>query len=258
MELGLSGKVIVVTGASDGLGLALGRRLVAEGAAVVACARDQRRLEAAVTTMAGTDGQVLAVPADVSVPDDLARLVSATEDRFGRLDGVVNNAGRHAAAPLADSDDDLWRGDLDLKLMGAVRLTRLALPLLSRRGGAVVNTLATAGKAPGAGSTPTAVSRAAGLAFTKAMSKELGPRGVRVNAVVIGLLKSGQWVRRAQAAGVTEDELYATMARDSAIPLGRVGEADDFADLAAFLLSDRAAYLSGAAINLDGGLCPVA
>jgi len=104
---------------------------------------------------------------------------------------------------------------------------------------------------------PTSVSRAAGMALTKALSKEVGPRNVRVNAVLIGLVESGQWDRLAAASGTPVEQLYETMAKNSGIPLGRVGRAEEFADLAAFLLSPRAGYVSGTAINLDGGLCAV-
>jgi NAD(P)-dependent dehydrogenase (short-subunit alcohol dehydrogenase family) len=104
---------------------------------------------------------------------------------------------------------------------------------------------------------PTTASRAAGLAITKAASKDLGPRGIRVNAVLIGLVRSGQWRRRAAAAGQPDEELYRQMAERTDIPLGRVGRADEFADLAAYLLSDRASYVTGSAINLDGGTSPV-
>ena len=113
-----------------------------------------------------------------------------------------------------------------------------------------------AAKAPGAASEPSAVSRAAGMALMKALSKELGPDGIRVNAILIGLIESGQWVRMASAAGVELPAHYERMAANASIPLGRVGRAEEFADLACFLLSARASYLTGTAINLDGGLSP--
>jgi len=112
-------------------------------------------------------------------------------------------------------------------------------------------------KAPGAGSLPTAASRAAGLALTKAASRDLGGQGIRVNAILIGLVESGQWRRRAAAVGRSEDEFYRTLGQRGDIPLGRVGRAEEFADLAAYLLSDRASYVTGSAINLDGGSSPV-
>ncbi len=257
MDLELTDHVVLVTGGSDGLGRALSRRLVDEGARVAVMARDRARLEATTAELADSGGDALAVPGDVTRPGDLAALVEAAVGRWGRIDGVANNAGRSAAARLADSDDELWEGDWQLKVMAAVRLTRLALPHLRRRGGSVVNTLAIAGKAPTAGSAPTSVSRAAGLAFTKAMSKELGPEGIRVNAVVIGLVESGQWERMAATSGTGLADLYQHLGTASDIPLGRVGRAEEFADLACYLLSPRASYVSGTAVNLDGGLCAV-
>ena len=169
----------------------------------------------------------------------------------------MHNAGRSAAGKLEETDDALWEGDLQLKLMGAVRLTRMALPHLRQRGGSAVFTLAMAAKAPGAGSAPSSVSRAAGMALTKALSKELAPDGIRVNAILIGLIESGQWVRGAAAAGVALPEYYARLAAGAGIPLGRIGRSEEFADLASFLLSARSSYLTGTAINLDGGLSPV-
>jgi NAD(P)-dependent dehydrogenase (short-subunit alcohol dehydrogenase family) len=116
--------------------------------------------------------------------------------------------------------------------------------------------LALSAKAPGPGSEPSSVSRAAGMALMKALSKELGPDGIRVNAILVGLIESGQWVRGAAAAGMEVPAFLERLAANSAIPLGRVGNAAEFGDLACFLLSARASYLTGTAINLDGGMSP--
>ena len=215
------------------------------------------RLAAAERELVSKGGDVLAVQADVERPDDIGRFVDGAVGRWGRIDGIVHNAGRSAAGPLDAVDDATWESDLQLKLMGAVRLTRAALPHLRRSRGAAVFTLAMAAKAPGAASTPTAASRAAGMALMKSLSKELGPDGIRVNGILVGLIESGQWVRRASELGVELSAFYRRLAEDSRVPLGRVGRGRDFADLACFLLSARASYLSGAAINLDGGLSPV-
>lgn len=257
MDLELDGRVVLVTGGSDGLGLALCQRLVAEGARVALCARNGARLEEAAAALAAQGGQVLPVVADVSRQEDVARFVAEALARWDRIDGLVNNAGRSAAAPVAQSTDADWEEDLQLKLMAAVRLSRLVLPHLAVRGGAILNVLAISAKAPGAASGPSSVSRAAGMALTKALSREVGDRGVRVNAVLIGLIESGQWRRMAAAQGIGEDELHRRLAQEAGIPLGRVGRAAEFADVAAFLLSPRASYVSGVALNVDGGLSGV-
>jgi NAD(P)-dependent dehydrogenase (short-subunit alcohol dehydrogenase family) len=258
MDLHLNGKVVLITGGTDGLGAALADRLVEEGARVAVCGRDPGRLAATEQRLREAGGDALAVRADVTRPADLERFVGAAVARWGRLDGLVNNAGKSSAGRVDQVPDDDWIADLDLKVLAAVRATRLAVPhLAAAGGGAIVNVLNTGAKAAGAGSLPTAASRAAGLAITKAASKDLGADGIRVNAVLIGLVASGQWQRRAAAAGQSEEALYGQMARNAGIPLGRVGRSGEFADLAAYLLSDRSSYVTGSAVNLDGGASPV-
>jgi NAD(P)-dependent dehydrogenase (short-subunit alcohol dehydrogenase family) len=256
MDLELNDRVVLVTGGSTGLGRALVGGLVAEGARVAFCGRDAARLAEAEATLAAPD-QIAAVPADVSDPSDLERFVGVALERWGRIDGLVNNAGRSAAQRVEDIDDQAWEADLALKVLAAARLARLTIPHLRQTRGAIVNVLALAAKAPGAGSAPSSVSRAAGMALTKALSKELGADGIRANAVLIGLAESGQWDRQAAARGIDVGDLYVAMARDAGIPLGRVGRGEEFSDLVSFLLSARAAYLSGIAVNFDGGLAPV-
>jgi NAD(P)-dependent dehydrogenase (short-subunit alcohol dehydrogenase family) len=257
VDLELRGRVVLITGGTDGLGLALAQRLVAEGAAVAICGRDEERLRTAEADLVGQGGDVLAMRVDAEEAADIERFVNGSVTRWGRIDAVVHNAGRSAAGPLEALDDAAWEGDLRLKVLGAVRLTRFALPALRESKGAVLFTLAVAAKAPGSASEPSSVSRAAGMALMKALSNELGPDGIRVNAILIGIIESGQWVRRAEAAGVEVPVLYARMAQDIGIPLGRVGRADEFADLASYLLSSRASYVTGTAINLDGGMSSV-
>ena len=257
MNLELAGKTVLITGGTDALGLALARQLGAEGASVAVCGRDEVRLRGAEASLQDAGADVLAQRVDVSSPADLEAFVDAAVGRWGRIDGVVHNAGRSAAGTIESVDDAAWQADLQLKLMSAVRLTRLALPLLRASRGAVLFTLAMAAKAPGAGSEPSSVSRAAGMALMKTLSKELAPDGIRVNAVLIGLIESGQWVRAAAGSGQELPQFYERFARGAAIPLGRFGRADEFADLGCFLLSQRASYLTGTAINLDGGLSPV-
>ena len=258
MDLHLDGKVVLITGGTDGLGAALASRLVEEKARVAVCGRDASRLAATEQRLRDAGGDALAVQADVTRPADVERFVDAAVARWGRLDGLVNNAGKSAAGRIDQVSDDDWMADLNLKVLAAVRCTRLAVPhMIAAGGGAIVNVLNIGAKAAGTGSLPTTASRAAGLAITNAASKDLGRHGIRVNAVLVGLVASGQWRRRADATGQTEDELYRQMAGNTDIPLGRVGRSEEFADLAAYLLSDRSSYVTGSAVNLDGGSSPV-
>jgi NAD(P)-dependent dehydrogenase (short-subunit alcohol dehydrogenase family) len=257
VDLELGDAVVVVTGATDGLGAALAARLVDEGARVAFCARNVDRVEDAAGRLRSAGGDVLGIVADVTSSDDIDRLVAETVSRWGRIDGIVNNAGQHAADGFENVSDQAWIADIDLKVMAAVRLIRGALPHMRRAGaGSIVNVVNTMARAPIARSLPTSATRAAGLAITKALSKELGPDNIRVNGVLIGIIESGQWRRRAEKAGISVDEFLRNLASD--IPMGRVGTGDDFADLVTFLLSKRSSFITGTAINLDGGASPVA
>lgn len=253
MDLGLTGKIALITGGSDGLGLATAHRLAAEGAKVVISARRPDRLEEAAAAIRAGGGDVFPHAGDVTSAADCEALIAAAIAAYGGLDILVNNAGASAASGLAALDDAAWQADFDLKVMSAARLCRLAIPHMKPRGGGViVNAAIGGGKAPQPQALPTTVMRAAGLNLTKSLSAEFAADQIRVNAICIGLIKSAQWDRRAGDRPV--DDLYADMA--TRIPMGRVGEAEEYADLVAFLASDRARYITGTAINLDGGLCP--
>jgi NAD(P)-dependent dehydrogenase (short-subunit alcohol dehydrogenase family) len=234
--------------------MALATALVGEGANVAVCGRDAQRLHHAQSVLGDT---ALCRQADVTNEAEFDGFIDAVLTRFGRLDGAVNNAGRSSASLVATSDDESWRDDYELKVISAVRLARRVLPALEKTKGAIVNVLAVGARSPGAGSTPTTASRAAGLALTKALASEVGPMGVRVNAILIGLIESGQWVRRAEAANMSLGDLYASMVKQTSIPLGRLGRSEEFADLAMFLLSPRASYVTGVGVAIDGGLSPV-
>lgn len=253
MDFGLRGRRAAITGGSDGIGLATAKRLLDEGARVAICGRDQQRLADAVARLGG---DVLPVQADVSIAEDVERFIAAAVDAFGGLDLLVNNAGTSNASPFDQVADERWIGDYDSKVMAAIRTTRAALPALrASEHAAVVNVTAIGGKHPGAGSVPTTVSRAAGLALTKAMSKDLAADGIRVNAVCIGLVKSGQQARAGEAQGMTPDQYYEKLG--ASVPLRRFGEAEEVANVIAFLGSDAASYVTGVAVNVDGGLSPV-
>jgi NAD(P)-dependent dehydrogenase (short-subunit alcohol dehydrogenase family) len=233
---------------------------------VAICGRDPERLDAAASTLRGDApahvpeghraNRVLALAMDVTEPGALDHLVADTVARWGRLDILVNNAGVSNAKPFDEADDALWNADLDLKLHAAIVAVRAALPHLKASGrGRIINVTAIGGKAPGAGSLPTSVSRAAGIALTKAMSKDFAADGILVNAVCIGLVKSGQHERAGAARGLSPEETWADLGRQ--IPIGRIGEAAEVANVIAFLASDAASFVSGVAINVDGGMSPV-
>jgi NAD(P)-dependent dehydrogenase (short-subunit alcohol dehydrogenase family) len=254
LELGLQGKVAIVTGGSEGLGRACAERLAGEGARVAICARRKDVLErAAADIRKATGGQVLARPADVTRPADIEAFVNAVVAEWGGVDILVNNAGTSAAAGLEAIDDQTWQTDIDLKLMAAVRFCRLVIPLMKQRGGGrIVNVTTVGGKAPLPRALPTSVTRAAGINLTKSLAGEYAAARILVNTVCLGLVKSAQWERRAKG---DLDAYYREAAKR--VPVGRVGEAQEFADLVAFLVSERAGYITGTAVNFDGGMASV-
>lgn len=256
MDLQLNNKVAIVTGGSQGIGRATALRLAGEGACVVIAARGRELLDQVAGEIRAAGGSVAAVQADVSCADDCARLVAEAVKVFGRLDILVNNAGTSATGEFESVTDDLWQADFELKLFAAIRLSRLAIPHMKRQGGGrIVNITNIGAKQPRAKSMPTTVTRAAGLAFTKALSKEFAPHQILVNTVCIGLVRAGQHERKAAKAGTAVEQLYAEMAKD--IPLGRVGRAEEVANAIAFLASEAASYITGTSINLDGGTSAV-
>jgi 3-oxoacyl-[acyl-carrier protein] reductase len=251
LELGLEGKVAIVTGGSEGLGRACAERFAREGARVAICARRKEVLDrAAEEIRRATGGDVLARATDVTRPDEVEAFVAATVAQWGGVDILVNNAGTSAAAAFEQVDDRAWQTDVELKLLAAIRLCRLVIPHMKRRGGGrIVNVTTVGGKAPAARALPTSVTRAAGINLTKSLANEYAADGILVNTVCLGIVKSAQWERRAK--GDLEAH-YREMARR--VPVGRVGEAHEFADLVAFLASERAGYITGTAINFDGGM----
>lgn len=259
MDLGLQGKRAIITGGSKGIGFASALALAAEGARVAIVARNAGPLqEAAEAIRVKTGTEPLVLVADVASREEARLAVEQAAEHFGGLDILVNNAGTSAAAPFEQVDADAWTADLDLKLFGAVNFARAAVPHLREAGGgAILNVTAVGGKTPGASSLPTSVSRAAGLALTKAMSKDLARDRIRVNAVCIGLIRSDQIERKwRQTAPELTWEQFATDPRHG-IPLGRIGQAEEAAKVIAFLVSDAASYVTGTAVNIDGGAAAV-
>ena len=253
MELGLKGKVAAITGGTEGIGRATALRLAREGAKVAICARRQEQLDKTAAEIKKAGAEVLAVSADMSKAADVERFMKAVIDRFGRVDILVNNAGTSARGKFLEIDDKTWGSDIELKVFGAIRCTRLAVPHMKKQGGGrIVNITISSAKQPGAESYPTSVSRAAGLALTKALSKEYAPDNILVNTICIGKIKSGQHERRYVKEGRSAEAYYSEMARD--IPLKRVGEAEEVANVIAFLVSHAASYVTGTSVNLDGGI----
>ena len=251
LDLGLTGKVAIVTGGSDGMGRAAAERLAREGARVAICARRKEHLEQeAEAIRKATGGEVLAHAADVSRASDCERLVDAVVAQWGGVDILFNNAGTSSAAGFEKVSDDDWQFDWDLKVMGAVRMSRLVIPHMKKRGGGrIVNITTVGGKAPQPRALPTSVTRAAGLNLTKSLANEYAADNIRVNTICIGLVRSAQIAKRAK--GDLEAH-YAELAK-LRVPLGRVAHASEFADLFAFLVSERASYITGASVNFDGG-----
>lgn len=264
MDLGLEGKAAVVTGGSEGIGKATATSLAREGAKVAICARRREVLEAAADEIRRTTGgDVVQVVADVAKLDQFRRVVEAAVGTYGRLDILVNNAGVGAAGSFEEVTDEAWSADLELKLFAAIRGSRLAIPHMKAQGGGrIINVLNWHAKTPLARSVPTSVSRAAGMALTKVLSRELAKDNILVNCVLIGAVKSGQNDRRYYAArernpSLSRDEYYAEVARQRGCPLERAGEPEEAGDVIAFLASGRASYLNGVALNIDGGACAV-
>ena len=264
MEMGMDGKVAIVTGGSEGIGKAAAQRMAGEGANVIIVARRQDVLDAAADEIrTATEGEVLPLSADVTDKATAARVVNTAVERYGRVDILVNNAGASMAKGFEDVSDDDWEIDFELKVWGAIRLIRASIPEMRKVGsGRIINVTNLGGRTPGANSMPTSISRAAGIAITKGLSKDLASDNILVNTVCIGLIKSGQHQRRYDARIVNEPDLdmgdfYAQLAAGRGVPMGRVGEGSEAGDVIAFLASERASYLTGVAINIDGGASAV-
>lgn len=256
MDLGIKGKVALVTGGSQGIGKGVALKLAAEGAIVVIAARGQTSLDEVADRIKHQGGQALAIAADVSKAGDCQKLIQQIREKFGRLDILVNNAGTSATGEFETVTDQAWQDDFDLKLFAAIRLSRMAIPLMKKYGwGRIINMTNIGAKEPRAKSAPTTVTRAAGMALTKILSKEFAADNILVNTVCIGWIRAAQHERKAAKAGIPVEKMYEDMGKD--IPLGRVGQAEEVANVVAFLASEAASYVTGSSINLDGGKCDV-
>ena len=253
----LGGKVAIVTGAGRNIGRAIALTLAEGGASVLVNARSNRaEADAVAREIAAKGGKALVHIGDVADAAAVQAMAEAAEKHFGRIDILVNNAGTSMRGAFLEVSDDMWSADLELKVFGAIRCTRLAVPHMKKHGGGrIVNITISSAKQPGAQSMPTSVSRAAGLAITKALSKEFAADNILVNAVAVGKIKSMQQERRAARSGLSVPEHYERTGKT--VPLGRMGEAEEVANVIAFLASDAASYVTGCCINVDGGVSGV-
>jgi 3-oxoacyl-[acyl-carrier protein] reductase len=256
MDISLAGRTAVITGGSKGIGFAIASRFAASGAEVAIIARGRETLDEAVKTLGSGGRRVVGVQGDVAKAADIARAYDEAMKALGKIDIVVNNAGTSATGPFEKLTDEILQHDLDQKLFAAIRLTRLVWPQMKeRRWGRIINVLNIGAKAPRGGSAPTSITRAAGMALTKVLSHEGAPHNVLVNALLVGFIEADQHVQAAKKAGIELKDYVAARAKE--IPLGRIGRAEEFANMACFLASDAGSYITGDAINIDGGRSPV-
>ena len=246
MDLGLTDKVCLVTGSTGGIGLAVARELQAEGARVVTSGRRPDGVGA------------LHVAGDLTQPDEPERLVSAAEERFGRIDCLVNNVGGAQIRTLDELSDEDWQRSFELNLMTAIRTTRAALRgMRERRSGAIVNVSSTSGKRPSASLPEYSVMKAGMLSYSRLVADVYAKDGIRCNAVTPGPTATEAWTG---AGGLAEqqgsrDDVLAKVGAGR--PLGRLAEPDEIAAVVVFLLSERASYVTGAAWSADGGTVPI-
>ncbi|WP_328948176.1 SDR family oxidoreductase [Streptomyces sp. NBC_00184] len=256
MDLRLKGHRILVTGGSSGVGLATIRMLLEEGARVATCGRRADALAKALDGLAGPDALYHA-PCDVRDEAAVQAFTEAAADHLGGLDGLVNNAGASRMKPFAETTNDDWRDELELKFFGVLNPLNAALPHLRASGHAsVVNINAVLAKQPETALMTTSAARAGILNLSTSLSKELAPDGIRVNSVCLGLVDTGQWERRYAASGSPLDYTawQTALAADRGIALGRLGNADEVAYAVTALLSPRASYITGTTIDVCGGV----
>jgi NAD(P)-dependent dehydrogenase (short-subunit alcohol dehydrogenase family) len=246
MDLGLRDKVCIVTGSTSGIGELVARQLRVEGAVVVTSGR--------------RDGGIgdLHVVADLSRPNEPARLVAEAEARFGRVDCLANNVGGTSIRTLDELTDDDWQASFELNLMSAVRATRAVLPVMrANGGGAIVNVSSTSGKRPSASMPDYSVMKAAMLSFSRLVADVHAADGIRCNAVTPGPTATDAWIGDGGLADQQGDRATVLEKVGAGRPLGRLAEPEEIAAVIVFLLSERASYVTGAAWSADGGTVPI-
>lgn len=260
MKADIGGKVAVVTGGSSGIGLETVSLLLEADASVVFCGRNRERLEAAETELLKhfSADRLLAVQGDVLSEQAMVDLAAAVETRFGRVDMLINNAGQGRVSTFAETDDDAWRQELDLKFFSVIRPTRAFLPWLERSGtGAIVCVNSLLALQPEPHMVCTSAARAGLLNLTRSMATEFAPKGIRVNSVLLGLVESGQWRRRFQARedkSIGWEQWSSALAQSKKISLGRLGKPEEAARAIFFLATPLSSFTTGSHIDVSGGL----
>ena len=259
MEVRLDGRTALITGGSLGLGKAMAMMFADSGAKVAIVARRQEVLnETKKEIEDATGGTVGAYSCNVLEKSEIEAAHAAAVKDLGSIDILVNNAGTSKRSPFMDLSDEDWEHDITLKLFSNIRFSRLCIPhMKEQKWGRIINSLNTGAKATPAEGGPTAISRAAGMSLTKAMASEYAPFNILVNGLMVGRIDSDQWVQRHKNAGDNKsyDEWIDDFGKD--LPMGRIGKAEEYAAVATLLASDHGGYVTGTAINVDGGLCPV-
>jgi 3-oxoacyl-[acyl-carrier protein] reductase len=257
MDLGLKDKVALVTAASRGLGKAVAWEFAREGAHVAICARGKDVLRATAREIAvDTWGEIFPIVADVTKPEDIQRLVSAVEEHFGQIDILVNNAGGPPTGTFMDFDDETWEAALQLNLMSTVRLCRAVLPgMQARRWGRIVNMTSASVKQPIDGFILSSAARSGVVAMAKTLANEYAAKGITVNNVCPGWTLTDRVKSLAEGRAAKEGKTVREVVDDYAanIPAHRLGRPEELAALVVFLASERAAYITGATIQVDGG-----
>ncbi len=260
MQLSIAGRAALITGGSKGLGLAMAKAFAQAGGDVALVARSQADLDKAVAEIKAIapKARAVGISADISTDAGCRIAFQGAVDHLGKVDILVNNAGTSQRGAFLNVSDELWQADLDLKLFAAIRLCRAAIPgMTERKWGRIINVLNIGAKAPPGEGAPTAVSRAAGMALTKILANEVAKHNVLVNALLVGIIESDQWVRRhaQEKRNITWEEWKAETGKP--VPMGRLGKAEEFAATALFLCSEGGGYITGTALNVDGGRSPV-
>jgi 3-oxoacyl-[acyl-carrier protein] reductase len=258
MDLGLKGKVAVITGGSVGIGLAVAKGLAAEGAHVVLVARDVARLEAARAEVASAAGRVAAISSDVATAAGIDAVIAAVEKDFGGVDILVNNAGTGSNETIVDAPDEKWQYYWDLHVMAAMRLARGMVPSMRRRGGGVILNNASICAAQPLWYEPIYnVTKAALVMLSKTMATEFIKDGIRVNAINPGFVLTPDWIKTAKQltadSGGDWQGYIDTLAKENA-PIGRFSSPEEIADFFVFLCSERASYSVGSTYFVDGGM----